>query len=407
MNISDAQVLSQIKVLNNDFQRMNSDASQTPAEFLPVAGSMSIEFVLAKQDPFGNATTGINRVNGGKSSWKLYQDTELKSKSYWPTEQYLNIWVTNFPEYLGYTQFPVSNLPGLAGSPDDRLTDGSIVHYRAFGSVDDGAFDLETQYNKGRTLTHELGHFFGLRHIWGDATSCSATDYVADTPPQIGSTFFCPTHPVKECSNLSKMFQNYLDYTDDQCMNIFTVGQVSRMDVVINNSPRRKSLLTSSGIYPPGNYILDLGVLSVQTPTTLECSGTQTPLITIRNFGTTVITQANIELKINGVVFQTKTETLNLNPLSQTQVAFNTYSSNPLDAKTYQFNILNVNGATDDYTSNNSVSLNVKTAANGTTPYIENFESGLTNWAVTNPDALTGWSSVTLPSGGKAIVMQN
>ena len=408
VNISDAQVLSQIKVLNNDFQRLNSDAAQTPSEFLPVAGSMSLEFVLAKQDPFGNASTGIVRVNGGEPVWQLYQDTELKSKSYWPAEQYLNIWVTNFPEFLGYTQFPVSNLPGLSGSPDDRLTDGLIIHYRAFGSIDDGAFDLESQYNKGRTLTHEMGHFFGLRHIWGDGASCSATDFVTDTPPQIGSTFNCPTHPVKECSNQSKMFQNYLDYTDDQCMNIFTAGQASRMDIVINNSPRRKNLLTSSGIYPPGNYSLDLGILTVQTPSTLECSGTHTPTVTIRNFGTTLITEVNIELKINNVVFQTNTFNINLDPLSQEQVIFNDYISNPLDVKTFQFNILNVNGTGDDYSPNNSYSIITKTAAQGSTPFFENFESGISNWTGLNPDALIGWKTTALSNGGgNALVMEN
>jgi len=407
-NISDAQVISQIKVLNNDFQRLNADASQTPAVFQSVAGAMSIEFVLAKQDPLGNATTGIVRVNGGQSSWNLYEDAEMKGKSYWPAEQYFNIWVTNFEDYLGYTQFPVSGLPGLGGSPNDRLTDGIIIHYRAFGSKDDGAFDLESQYDKGRTVTHEVGHFFGLRHIWGDGSSCSATDYVADTPPQIGSSANCPTHPDIECSGLAKMFQNYLDYTDDRCMNIFTVGQIGRMDVVLSSSPRRASLTSSTGSLPPGNFSVDLGILSVETPTTLECSGTHTPVIIIHNFGTTTITQAVIELKVNGSIFQTNTVTLSLPALQQTQVVFNNYSSSPLESTDFEFTINTVNGTSDEYPGNNSVSLTTETAALATMPYIENFESTLSDWNVTNPDELISWTSVTLPSsGGNAIYMHN
>jgi Pregnancy-associated plasma protein-A len=403
-NISDAQVLSQIKVLNNDFQRLNTDASQTPTTFQPVAGAMSVEFVLAKQNPKGEATNGIVRVNGGKAQWQLYEDTELKSKSYWPAEQYFNVWVTNFPQYLGYTQFPVSNLPGLNNSSDDRLTDGIIAHYRAFGSVDDGLFDLETQYNKGRTVTHEVGHFLGLRHIWGDGSSCSASDFVDDTPPQVGQTNNCPTHPRVECSSQAKMFQNYLDYTDDQCMNIFTKGQVSRMEVVLQNSPRRKTLLTSPGALPPGNFSLDLGIMSVEKPTTLECSGTHTPTITIRNFGTTTITQANIELKINGIVFQTKAVTPSLGHLQQTQITFNNYVSAPSETQNFQFQILTVNGTVDEYGLNNTFSLTTMTSSQATAPFVEKFESAPISWNIVNPDGLTTWQQTNLGYTGAMFV---
>ena len=136
--------------------------------------------------------------------------------------------MTNFPEYLGYTQLPVSNIGGLANSSNDRLTDGIIVHYRAFGSTDDGPFDLETQYNKGRTLTHEMGHFFGLRHIWGDATCGS--DLVSDTPTHNTANFGCPTYPhLSTCTGRPvEMTMNYMDYTDDACMFMFSSGQKNR-----------------------------------------------------------------------------------------------------------------------------------------------------------------------------------
>jgi Pregnancy-associated plasma protein-A/CARDB len=406
-NIPKAQVLSQIKVLNNDFQRLNTDANKTPSDFLSVAGAMSIEFVLAKQDPLGNATDGIVRVDGEKSSWHLYQDAELKSKSYWPTEQYLNIWVTNFDNYLGYAVFPVSDLPGVNGSPNDRLTDGIIVDRIAFGSIDDGAFELDNQYDKGRSLTHEVGHFFGLRHIWGDGSSCSSTDYVEDTPAQSGSTENCPTHPSVDCFSAAKMFQNYLDYTDDNCMNIFTIGQIERMGVVLNNSPRRKSLLTSIGALPPGSLALDLGILSVQTPTTLECSGTHTPTITVRNFGTTTITQAIIELRINGALIQTISIAQPLSSLQQTQLTFNTYNSTPATSKDFQFKILNVNTIADENLNNNTVQITATTPSNASTPYIETFETPLTTWDIVNPDGLIGWQQLSLDQTNSVLFINN
>ncbi len=112
-NLSDAQIISQINVMNKDFARLNLDAVNTPSEFLPVAGNLDIEFVLAKQDPFGAATTGITRTKGTQSSWKISDNATFKGLSYWPAENYFNIWVLNLPDYLGYAQLPVSTLDGL------------------------------------------------------------------------------------------------------------------------------------------------------------------------------------------------------------------------------------------------------------------------------------------------------
>lgn len=245
-NIPDAQIESQLDVLNKDFNRLNLDAASTPAEFQSVASGLAIEFSLATKDPNGLPTTGINRVNVTKSSWTREEDIQLKSLSYWPAENYLNIWVCNLSGFRGYAQFPVSTLPGVENSSKNRLTDGIVIGYRFFGSADYGAFGLNANYNKGRTTTHEIGHFFGLRHIWGDKDDCSGTDYIDDTPPQAGSTSTCPTHPQKSCPDgnpVNKMFQNYLDLTQDACMNLFTTGQVDRMRIVLESSPRRASLL--------------------------------------------------------------------------------------------------------------------------------------------------------------------
>ncbi len=245
-NLSDAQVFSQLEVLNKDFRRLNRDAVNTPPEFQPVAGTSSIEFLLAQTDPNGMPTTGINRVLGSKPEYTIADNIELTSQSYWPAENYLNIWVCQLTDRYGFTQFPVSTLPGLENSSQNRLTDGVIISFEVFGSSDYGNFPLHPIYSKGRTATHEIGHFFGLRHMWGDVSNCQGTDYVDDTPPQAYETIGCPPHPQKECplsDPVNKMFQNFLDYTDDVCMNLFTQGQVDRMITVLENCPRRASLL--------------------------------------------------------------------------------------------------------------------------------------------------------------------
>jgi gliding motility-associated-like protein len=246
-NIPKEQVLSQLTVLNNDFRRLNADAAKTSSEFQSVAGAMGIEFVLAEADPNGLPTNGINRVKGSQPDWHAIDDNnELKEQSYWPAENYLNIWVCRLNDRYGFAQFPVSSLPGLENTSRNRLTDGLTISFDAFGSSDYGNFLLHPIYRKGRTTTHEMGHFFGLRHPWGDAADCLGTDYVDDTPTQATQTIGCPVSPIKECpadDPQNKMFQNFLDYTDDECMNLFTQGQVERMITVLENSPRRASLL--------------------------------------------------------------------------------------------------------------------------------------------------------------------
>jgi gliding motility-associated-like protein len=247
-NISDEQILSQLNVLNEDFKRLNEDAADTPEEFQPVAGSMDLNFILAKEDPEGNSSNGIIRVQGTRTSWVLEDNEELKSLTYWPAEYFLNIWVCNITDYIGYAQFPVSGLNGLSNASANRLTDGLIIRYSVFGTIDEGNFDLDINYNKGRTATHEMGHFFGLRHLWGDQVGCGGTDYVDDTPPQSDKTTGCPESPQQDCpadNPVNKMFQNFLDFTNDDCVNLFTAGQVERMKIVLENSPRRASLLTN------------------------------------------------------------------------------------------------------------------------------------------------------------------
>lgn len=402
-NISDAQVLSQIKVLNNDFKRLNADANNTPAEFLPVAGSIDIEFVLAKRDPEGKSTNGILRTLGTKPQWSLADQTEFKSLSYWPAEDYLNIWVVNFgTNDIGYAQFPVSNsLAGLETASTDRLTDGIVVDYRAFGSLDDGAFPLMAGYNKGRTATHELGHFFGLRHIWGDVIGCGDNDFVPDTPPQSGSTSFCPTHPQVSCTN-NKMFMNYMDYTYDACMNLFTAGQMARMLVVLGESPRRASLLVSQGAVPPPPPVAnDLGIKSILSPGTVACGTTTDLKIEVRNYGSNTITSATLEAEVigpGGTTLQLPFS-LNLAPDNITTLVFPPHTITPAANYSINFRVISTNGGTDGNSQNDNRSITTSTLAPQSLPVSEPFNTLPATWIVGNPDNQITWVNTLAPDG--------
>lgn len=408
-NISDTQILSQIQVLNKDFQRLNTDASGTPSEFLPVAASLDIEFVLAKQDPYGSATNGILRARGTQSTWTRAEDVTLKAHSYWPAEDYFNIWVTNIPSYLGYAQFPVSSLPGLEDSPDDALTDGIVVHYTAFGSNYEGlgTFTLDTQFDRGRTATHEAGHFFGLRHIWGD-TNCG-TDYVDDTPVQTTETNGCPAHPANTtCGGIprAKMFQNYMDYSNDVCMNLYTQGQVARMVVVLENSPRRFSLLNSDGDESPPTLAHDVAISNIEQPGSTFCGGQLTPKIEIKNIGTTQATSVIIEFRTNGSLTESKTVSVNLATLEATNVTFNPITQ-PSGTVTYEFNVITVNGNTDQRPENDLVQISTTIPAETSIPFAEVFNAFPALWTTQNPDNGKTWQYRTLPSGGQKALYVN
>lgn len=408
-NISDAQLISQIHVLNKDFQRLNADASQTPAEFLSVAGNLDIEFVLAKQDPEGLATNGIRRVQGTKTEWTVADRAVFESLSYWPSEDYLNIWIINLNDpggYIGYAQFPESPLPGLEGSSSDPLTDGIVLNYRDVGSVDDeptpGVFNLEPQFNKGRTATHEMGHFLGLRHIWGDNSGCIVTgdgsDYVDDTPVQSTSTTGCPGHPQVSCSN-NKMFQNFLDYTNDACMNLFTAGQVTRMEIILQNSPRRVSLTSSVGSQPPAPVANDLGLKRILNPGTTSCGGTVTPSIEVRNYGTNVITSARIAFALNGNSQEVKDVALSLNPLDVTTIDFNAITLASPSSTLVSFQIIQTNGGIDGKVSDDLMSHTATVPFISNVPFFEHFNSTPTDWVIQNPDNLKTWQNVPAING--------
>lgn len=239
-NISDAQIQSQLTVLNHDFRRLNADAVNTPSVWSSVAADCEINFCLATTDPNGNPTTGITRTSTSTTSFSDNDAMKYNSsggKDAWPASKYLNLWVCDLgTQLLGYAQFP--------GGP--AATDGVVVHYKYFGTIGTAT----APFNKGRTATHEVGHWLNLYHIWGDdGSSCSGSDNVSDTPNQADENYGCPTFPTVSCSNgpNGDMFMNYMDYTDDACMNMFTQGQKLRMAAVLATGGARASLSTSNG----------------------------------------------------------------------------------------------------------------------------------------------------------------
>ncbi|MGG8495850.1 GEVED domain-containing protein, partial [Tenacibaculum sp. TC6] len=232
-NISEAQIQSQITVLNEDYRRTNADKTNKWSQ----AADTEIEFYLAKVDPNGNPTNGITRKSSTKTSWGTNDAMKKSSQGGvdpWNTAEYLNMWVCNIGGgILGYAQFP-------GGS---AATDGVVMGPQYFGSSDKGSgFYLSSPFDKGRTTTHEVGHFLNLRHIWGDG-GCGVDDFVSDTPESDAANYGCAsTH--SSCGSLD-MVENYMDYSDDTCMNLFTLGQKNRMRAVLDTGGVRRSLALS------------------------------------------------------------------------------------------------------------------------------------------------------------------
>ena len=243
-NISDAQVQSQIDVLNEDYARLNADASQTPAMFNSIVANCEIQFCLAKTDPFNQETSGITRTQTTSSSFSigsLMKYSATGGVDAWPSGKYLNIWVCNMAnQVIGF-----ATLPGTTIAAED----GVVIMYKHFGRTG----NVLAPYHKGRTATHEVGHWLNLLHIWGDddgsSNNCLGSDQVDDTPNQASFYFGCPSSPSPSCSNNGDMFMNFMDYTDDACMNAFTGGQKNRMLATLNSF--RYSIQSSLACQPP------------------------------------------------------------------------------------------------------------------------------------------------------------
>jgi len=215
-NISDAQIKSQFTAMNKDFRATNPDKNQTPTPWKGLVSDVRLQFKLVK----------VTRTQTTKSGFGV--DDAVKKASTggiapFSPKTHLNLWVCALTGgLLGYAQFP--------GGPE--ATDGVVINYRAFGTIG----TAQAPFDKGRSATHEIGHYFNLRHIWGDTPDCSGSDMVADTPNCAGPNFGTPTWPVVTCNNgpNGDMFMNYMDYTDDKAMFMFTAQQVIRVRTALD-----------------------------------------------------------------------------------------------------------------------------------------------------------------------------
>jgi hypothetical protein len=241
-NISDTQIATQLAVLNADYRKLNADFnSVVPSVFRPLGADMEIAFCLATRTPTGAATTGITRKSVASSFSFDNNYYATSGEPAWDTTKYLNIWVGKFTDntLLGFAY-----LPSSAGTNYDGL----CISYTAFGTTGTAT----APFNKGRTATHEIGHYFGLDHPWGsDGSNCNTTansDGVADTPATNNPYYNCPTFPsnTNACTttNNGSMFMNYMDYVDDACMAFFTAGQKAIMQNTLAGP--RFSLITSN-----------------------------------------------------------------------------------------------------------------------------------------------------------------
>jgi len=274
-NISDEVIAEQIDRVNEDFNAMNADLVNVPDIFQEFIGNPEISFVLASEDINGLAFSGIFRqstdIENIASQFSVDRKEVIKYKvlggsdAYFP-ESYVNVWIGQTTDIFGVTA-PLEK----AGSVDD----GIIISPEAFGVIEDS----ESPTNLGRTLTHELGHYFGLNHVWGLQNGCSNDDGIDDTPTQERPYGGCPEFPQQSCGSFD-MHMNFMDFANDECLLFFTNGQVNimrqtlddiRFGVIVSTNDIEKSAAT---LTPDVKMLADQLIIStpsiVQGPLSLS-----------------------------------------------------------------------------------------------------------------------------------------
>lgn len=315
-NLSDASIRSQIDQLNRDYNGENEDGANVPVEFQKDKAAVGIRFCLADTDPQGQPTNGITRTKtnieniGSKydpNGYKMVHYTILGGEDAWDAERYLNIWVADMETFLGYGSAP------LRASPAE---DGVIISPKAFGIIGDV---IGGHQRMGRTLTHETGHYFNLLHTWGNSiNNCEAGDSVGDTPPQSHPYYGCPQWPQSSCGQ-HDMYMNFMDYTDDVCMCMFTKGQKDRMMAALylfraklihgesctDPSGQTGTLKDAVKIYK--NFTSGAFAFEINTPdnsrvrfSVYDCTGR---LIYQRQLGSYVFYQENVDKLASGIYF--------------------------------------------------------------------------------------------------------
>ena len=403
-NISDEQIFSQFAVLNNDFRLLNSDTSNIPAAFRSLAADCQIEFCLATVDPSGDSSTGIVRVLTDNDEWTdndHVKSSLLGGDDAWSASDYLNIWVCNLTGLLGYTQFP--------GGPPE--TDGIVVRYTAFGTEG----KVNPPFHLGRTTTHEIGHWLNLYHVWGDESLCAGSDSVDDTPNQATATFGCPDFPkLDACTPDSPgiMFNNYLDYTNDSCMNMFTQGQLERMNAMFAPGGPRYSILSSPACGTVTIPPYDGAVTGVINPSGISCTTSITPLVVIQNRGSASLVSATIQYAIDGG------SPVNFNWIgllghNEEENVVLPSASVPEGPHTIHVELIDPDGHPDQDLSDNAVNHNfIISITGGVPPLQQGFEAiafPYPGYLIDNPDGFITWerTSAAASAGNGSVFVEN
>ena len=414
--VSDADVKVQIDKLNTDYAGLNADSINVPPAFKSVFGKSKIQFKMARRDPGGNLTTGIERRNSSVASNINFSSDPIKSFASggldaWDFTKYLNLWVgldASGLGVLGYATFPGTDLPA---------NQGVFINAQSWGS---NSCYVITEFGLGRTLVHEVGHYFGLYHIWGDdSADCTGDDFrqltgtcllpasllLGDTPDQAGSNSgLCPSGVKTDaCSTTAPgvMYQNYMDYTNDACYAMFTSQQVARMEWTLENC--RSSYLSSDGAIPPaGAALKDASPTAVVNPGGFEISGCTVinypniacansiqPKVRITNKGLDTLTSFIAGLFINGVSQGEQTIASSL-ALGYSQVVTFPLYNFTNGAYTLKYYTKQPNTQVDEVTTNDTLTVTFTVGLIVTGPITDGFESATfpaAGWKVINPNA--------------------
>ncbi|HEY0273491.1 MAG TPA: M43 family zinc metalloprotease, partial [Chitinophaga sp.] len=392
--VTDVQVAEQMRVLNEDFAGNNADTSAVPPAWKPIIGHTHVQFCLAQRTPDGDPATGIVRVASNHTPFDVYDAaaavkyTSEGGSDAWDTNNYFNIWVCR----LSSGNLGVATMPGQFFPAEQ---DGIAVDYTGFGI----GGSARLPYNGGRTVTHETGHYFGMKHVWGDddidgVARCTQDDGIEDTPLQGKRTFGCPAFPALDaCSPAAPgfMFMNYMDYTDDACMHLFTADQAAYMDNVWQTL--RTSLITSPGCQPVILQQDDAAAAGLLGPMDKICDNQVTPVFVLKNKGTHPLTSVKISYTINNGPPVTYNWTGNLASLATATLSL---PSSRVDTGHFTLALYTElpNGVPDQDHSNDTARGSFHYDADGAYPMLEGFEDDVfppAGWKINNPDHSFTW----------------